>query len=33
MKKPLSAQTLAKEAAFWEQMKKGAKNPGTVCHK
>jgi hypothetical protein len=33
MKKTMSAKALAKEAAFWEKMKKAVQNPGTVCHK
>jgi hypothetical protein len=33
MKKPLSGKVLAKEAAYWERMKKAAGNPGTVCRK
>jgi hypothetical protein len=33
MKKTQSPRILAKEAAFWEMMKKGAKDPGTVCRK
>lgn len=33
MKKALSATALAKEAAYWEKMKKALANPGTVCHK
>jgi hypothetical protein len=33
MKKPLSGKVLAKEAAYWERMKKTADNPGTVCRK
>jgi hypothetical protein len=34
MKKLVSREALAKEAAYWEAMKQSAKlNPGTVCHK
>ncbi len=34
MKKALSRETLAKEAAYWSTMKQLAKqNPGTVCRK
>ncbi len=33
MKRPLSPQAIEKEAAFWEMIKKGAKNPGTACRK
>lgn len=34
MKKPLSKKTLAMEASFWDDRKKGVKeNPGKVCHK
>lgn len=33
MKKPLSSKALAKEAAYWERMKKVVDNPGTVCRK
>ncbi|MBI4844814.1 MAG: hypothetical protein HY809_10970 [Nitrospirae bacterium] len=34
MKKPLSMEALAKEAAFWESLKKtDRENPGKVCRK
>ncbi len=33
MKKPMTPRATAKEAAFWEMIKKGAKDPGTVCSK
>jgi hypothetical protein len=34
MKKTLSSKALAKEAAYWDAMKRSAKhNPGTVCRK
>lgn len=34
MKRALSKRALAKEAAFWEKIKKVAiENPGKVCHK
>lgn len=33
MKKQVSGKALAKEAAFWERIKKVAGNPGTVCRK
>jgi hypothetical protein len=34
MKKALSKEALAQEAAFWESLKKATKeNPGKVCHK
>jgi hypothetical protein len=33
VKKPLSLRAQEKEAAFWELIKKGAKDPGTVCRK
>jgi len=34
MKKPLSKEAVAQEAAFWESLKKAVKeNPGKVCHK
>jgi hypothetical protein len=34
MKKLVSREALAKEAAYWKAMKQSAKlNPGTVCHK
>lgn len=34
MKKTLSKKALAKEAEFWNNLKKIAKeNPGKVCHK
>jgi hypothetical protein len=33
MKKTVSVKALAKEAAYWDKMKKAAQNPGTVCHK
>lgn len=33
MKKAVSAQALAKEAAFWTAVLKAADNPGKVCHK
>jgi hypothetical protein len=33
MKKTMSPRALAKEAAFWETIKKGSKDPGTVCRK
>ncbi len=34
MKKAVSAETLAREAAYWTLMKELAKkNPGTVCRK
>lgn len=33
MKKTVSPKALAKEAAYWEKMKKASQNPGTVCHK
>ncbi len=34
MKKPLSKDALAKEAAYWTVLKQLAKqNPGTVCRK
>lgn len=34
MKKALSADALLKEAAFWDDMKKAAKeNPGKACQK
>ena len=34
MKKTLSLKALAKEAAFWESLKRSTKDhPGTACHK
>jgi|MudIll2142460700_1097286.scaffolds.fasta_scaffold07974_5 hypothetical protein len=33
MKKTMSQQALAKEAALWDRVKKAMKDPGTVCHK
>jgi hypothetical protein len=34
MKQALSQEALAKEAAFWDNVKKAvAENPGKVCHK
>ncbi len=33
MKKPISPRAVAKEAAFWEMLKKSAKDPGTACRK
>jgi hypothetical protein len=33
MKKTMSPRALAKEASFWETIKKGSKDPGTVCRK
>lgn len=34
MKKTLSARALAKETAFWDNLKQTAKeNPGKTCHK
>jgi hypothetical protein len=34
MKKTLSAEALAKEAAFWDSLKQSAKeHPGKTCHK
>jgi hypothetical protein len=34
MKKTLSPKDLAKEAAFWDNLKKSAKDhPGKTCHK
>ena len=34
MKKVMSKEVLAKEAAYWNAMKQLAvRNPGTVCHK
>jgi hypothetical protein len=33
MKKTMSPRALAKEAAFWEAIKKGSKGPGTACRK
>lgn len=34
MKRPLRSKTLAKEAAFWQALKKAVGgNPGKVCHK
>ncbi len=33
MKKPVSDEVRAKEAGFWERMKKVMKNPGTTCRK
>jgi hypothetical protein len=34
MKKTLSTKALAKEAAFWESLKKSTKDhPGMTCHK
>ncbi len=34
MKKTVSKETMAKEAAYWKAMKQLARqNPGLVCHK
>lgn len=33
MKKTVGEKALAKEAAYWENMKKALQNPGTVCRK
>ncbi len=34
MKKPLNKKALVKEADFWDNLKKAAKeNPGRLCHK
>jgi len=34
MKKALTKEALAQEAAFWDDLKKAAKGkPGKVCHK
>jgi hypothetical protein len=33
MKKTVSVKALAKEAAYWDTMRKVVQRPGTVCHK
>ena len=33
MKKMVSVKALAKEAAYWDMMRKVVQSPGTVCHK